>query len=159
MTPTIQVGTVLIGEESAHITKTLALESDPYVGIWSVIRTLDGFSLDDKIRAAGWNFFFMAGEVKATFFGVAGAQKIQHALNRISEKVKAQNFNCLEVTGIVAKRFLGVPYTSVLAHSRHIQESCELGNAESRQNDRRNAEEKEKSDAGRVNDAPLLLPL
>jgi hypothetical protein len=158
MTPTIQVGSILIGEESAQLTRTLALESDPYVATWSVIRGLDGFALDVKIRAAGWNLFFMAAEVKATFFGVAGAEKIQQALNRISGKVKAQNFNCLEVTGIVAKRFLGVPYTSVLAHSRHIQESCELGNAESRQNDRRKVE-KEKGDAGRVNDAPLLLPL
>ena len=158
MTPTIQVGSILIGEESARMAKALALESDPYLGTWSVIRGLDGFALDDKIRAAGWNFFFMAAEVKATFLGVAGAQKIQHALTRISGKVKTQNFNCLEVTGIVAKRFLGVPYTSVLAHSRHIQESCELGNAESRQNDQRKVE-KENSDAGRVNDAPLLLPL
>jgi len=54
--------------------------------------------------------------------------------------VKRQNFNCLEVTGIVAKRFLGVPYATVSAHSRHIQQSCLLDSVESRQNGRRDAE-------------------
>jgi len=50
--------------------QTLAIKSDPYVGNWSVVRSFDGFALDRKIHAAGWNFFFMAGEVKAMFFGV-----------------------------------------------------------------------------------------
>jgi hypothetical protein len=135
MTPTIQVGTILIGEESPRMAEALALESDPYLGKWSVIRALDGFALDDKIHAAGWNFFFMAAEVKVMFFGAIGAQKIQKALKRILGKVKPQNFNCLEVTGIVAKRFLGVPYTSVSVHSRHIQQSCQLDSVENRRRD------------------------
>jgi len=32
--------------------------------------------------------------------------------------VRQQNFNCFEVTGIVAKRFLGVPYATVSGHAR-----------------------------------------
>jgi len=90
---------------------------------------LDGFALDRKIRASGWNFFFMAAEVRAMFFGALGAKKIQNALKRILGKVKQQHFNSLEVTGIVAKRFLGVPYTVVSAHSRHVQQSCYLDSA------------------------------
>ena len=50
----------------------------------------------------------MAAEVKVMFFGALGAKKIQNALKRILEKVKRQHFNALEVTEIVAKRFLGV---------------------------------------------------
>src|ERR1700682_2272485 len=46
-----------------------ALESGPYSGQWSVVKGLDGFALDRKIRAAGWNFFFIASEVKVMFFG------------------------------------------------------------------------------------------
>jgi hypothetical protein len=60
------------------------------------------------------------------FFGALGAKKIQSALRRILEKVRKQNFNSLEVTAIVAKRFLGVRYTVVTAHSRHVQRSCYL---------------------------------
>jgi hypothetical protein len=131
MTPNVQVGTILI-EEGPRIAQVLGLESEPYSGNWSVIQALDGFSLDRKIHAAGWNFFFMAAEVKVMIFGAVGATKIQRALKRILEKVRQQNFNCLEVTGIVAKHFLGVPYATVSAHSRHIQQGCLLGSAQER---------------------------
>jgi hypothetical protein len=140
MTPTIQVGTILIGEESPRMAEALALHSDPYLENWSVVRALDGFALDDKIHAAGWNFFFMAAEVKVMFFGATGAKKIQNALKRIFEKVKPQNFNCLEITGIGAKHFLGVPYTSVSVHSRHIQQSSQLDSIENRRDGQRDAE-------------------
>jgi len=112
--------------------KVLGLESESYSGTWSLVKTLDSFALDRKIHAAGWNFFFMAAEVKVMFFGAIGAKKIQNALKRILGKVKQQHFNGLEVTEIVAKRFLGVPYAMVSAHSRHIQQSCYLDGAESR---------------------------
>ena len=118
----------------------LALESEPYLGNWSVVKALDGFALDDKIHAAGWNFFFMAAEVKVMFFGAIGATKIQGALKRILEKVSGQNFNCLEVTSIVAKRFWGMPYATVSAHSRHIQQSCQLDDIEQRRTGRRDAQ-------------------
>ncbi len=140
MTPTVQVGTVLLGEKSPRMSEVLALQSEPYFKNWSVVTVPNGSTLDDKIRAARWNFFFLADEVKAHFFGAIGAVKIQGALQRIARKVKLQEFNCLEVTGIVAKRFLGVPYATVSAHSRHIQQSCQLDSFESRQNGRRDAD-------------------
>ena len=98
MTPKVQVGTILI-EERPLIAQVLGLESEAYSGNWSVIKALDGFSLDRKIHAAGWNFFFMAAEVKVMIFGAVGATKIQSALKRILVKVRQQNFNCFEVTG------------------------------------------------------------
>ncbi len=91
-------------------------------------------------RASGWNFFFMAAEEKAMFFGAPGAKKIQNALKRILGKVKQQHFNSLEVTGIVARHFLGVPYAIVSAHSRHVQQSCYLDSAEARRTSQRDAE-------------------
>jgi hypothetical protein len=44
------------------MTRLLGLESEPYSGNWSLVKVLGGFALDRKIYAAGWNFFFMAGE-------------------------------------------------------------------------------------------------
>jgi len=140
MTPSVQVGTILIGEYSPRMAEVLALESEPYFENWSMVKAHDGFTLDDKIHAAGWNFFFLAAEVKVMFFGAIGATKIREALRRILRKVKPHNFNCLEVTGIVARRFLGVPYATVSAHSRHIQQSCQLDSIDSRRNGRRDAE-------------------
>jgi len=65
------------------MTRLFGLESEPCSGSWSIVRLLDGFALDRKIHAAGWNFFFMAAEVKVMFIGAVGAKKIQNALMRI----------------------------------------------------------------------------
>ena len=138
MTPVVQVGSILI--EAWPLMPQLGLKSEPYSGSWSLVKGLDGYSLDRTIRASGWNFFFMAAEVKAMFFGALGAKKIEHALKRILGKVKEQHFNGLEVTEIVAKRFLGVPYAVVSAHSRHIQQSCYLDSPEVRCASQRDAE-------------------
>jgi hypothetical protein len=131
MPQNIQVGAILI-EDWPLATQCLGLESEPYSENWSLVKLLDGFALDRKIHAAGWNFFFMATEVKAMFFGARGAKKIQNALKRILRKVKQQHFNGLEVTEIIAKRFLGVPYGIVSAHSRHVQQSCYLDSIDAR---------------------------
>ncbi len=139
MPPTVQVGSILM-KEWPGTAQLLGLESEPCSGDWSLLKALDAFTLDRKIHAAGWNFFFMAAEVKVMFFGSLGAVKIQNALRRILEKVKPQQFNGLEVTQIVARRFLGIPYVTVSAHSRHMQQSCYLDSALARQTVQRNAE-------------------
>jgi len=139
MPPIVQVGTILI-EQQSQMDQALGLESEPYSGNWSLVKVLDGFALDRKIHSAGWNFFFMAAEVKVMFFGALGAKKIQNAVQRILEKVKRQHFNGIEITGIVAKRFLGVPYATVSAHSRHLQQSCQLDDIERRQAGQHDAE-------------------
>jgi hypothetical protein len=138
MPPAVQVGTILI--EKQPLMFPFSLESEPYSRNWSLVKALDGFALDRKINAVGWNFFFMAAEVKAMFLGAIGAKKIQNALGRILAKVRGQNFNSLEVTGIVAKHFLGVPYVILSAHSRHIQQSCYLDDAAVRRASQHDAE-------------------
>ena len=44
------------------------------------------------------------------------------------------------ITAIVSQRFLGVPYVTVCAHSRHMQKSCFLDGAETRRNTQHDAE-------------------
>jgi len=129
--PTIQAGAILITEWPPS-TPLQGVESQPYFGKWSVVTGLDGFALDRKICASGWHFFFLAGDVNAIFIGAVGAKKIQNAMKRILRTVAQEHFNGLEVTGIIAKRFLRVPYTIVSAHSRHVQQSCYLDSIETR---------------------------
>lgn len=137
MSPTIHVGTILM-KDWAGMPK-LGLETEPCIGEWNSVRALNGFALDRKIHAAGWNFFFMAAEIKVMFLGTLGAAKIHNALRRIVAKVKPENFNSLEVTEIAARSFLGVPYVTVAAHSRHVQQSCNLDGPEARLMSQRDA--------------------
>ncbi len=139
MPPIVQVGAILM-KDWPGMKKLLGLESEPYSGEWTLLRALDVCALDRKIHAAGWNFFFMATEVKVMFFGSVGATKIQNALKRIVKKVQQQHFNSLEVTAIVTRHFLGVPYVTVSAHSRHMQQNWCLDTSVGRQSLQRDAE-------------------
>jgi hypothetical protein len=139
MPPSIQVGTILI-KDWPGMPQLKGFETESGFGEWRMVKGSDAFALDRKIHAAGWNLFFMASEVKAMFFGSLGAAKIQSALERIVAKVKPLNFNGLEVTAIVARHFLGMPYVTVSAHSRHMQHSCHLDSAEARQATQENSE-------------------
>jgi hypothetical protein len=131
MPPTIQVGTVLISD-SPLMTRIFGLESEAYSGTWSVVKLLDGFALDPRIRAAGWNFFFMAAEAKIMFLGSPEPKKLERALKRILGKMVKRHFNAIEVTGIITKHFMRVPYSTLTAHSRHIQQGYSLNNSEGR---------------------------
>ena len=125
MATTVQVGTIFI-EDRPLIMRPLDLKSEPYSGAWGVLQSHTGSTLDQKIRGTGWNCFFMAGEVKASVFGGIAAKSIRRALKKIFAKVKDPDFNCLEVTKINEKHFWGVPYITVCAHSRHIQQGALL---------------------------------
>jgi hypothetical protein len=139
MPPIVQVGAILM-KDWPGMKKLVGLESEPYSGEWTLLRALDVCALDRKIHAAGWNFFFMATEVKVMFFGSVGATKIQNALKRMVKKVQEQHFNSLEVTAIVTRHFLGVPYVTVSAHSRHMQQNWCLDTSVGRQSLQRDAE-------------------
>src|SRR6478752_6017269 len=99
MPSTIQVGTILI-DESPIVKQVFDLNIEACSGTWSIVKPLTGVALDRTIYAAGWNFFFMAAVVKTIFFGALGTKKLHSALTRILKKVRQQDFNGLEVTGI-----------------------------------------------------------
>lgn len=140
MSQTIEVGTILMKmKDWVGLPQLSGLETEPCFGEWSVVKVTDAFALDRKIHATGWNFFFMAAEVNVMFLGFLAPVKIQGALKRNLAKVKPQHFNGLEVTEIVARRFLGVPYVTVSAHSRHMQQSCNLDSPEERRTSQNDA--------------------
>ncbi len=113
----IQTGTVLI--KGSHL---FELESELYFGSWSMVKAFDGFAFDQEVHASGWHFLFMGAEVKVMSLGWLGAKNIKNSFRRILGKMRGHDFNCVEVTGIIANRFLGIPYTTVSAHSRYIQQ-------------------------------------
>jgi hypothetical protein len=131
MTSAIQLGTILIKDRTL-VAERLGLEVDSFSGTWNTVRALNGFALDRKVRAAGWNSLFMAAEVRGIALGPIRPNSLRAALSRIFSKVHAEDFNCLEVTAITARRFLGIPYVSMCAHSRHIQKGMRLDAAQAR---------------------------
>jgi hypothetical protein len=125
MPDTITAGKILM-REGTELPGAMRLESEPYDAGWRLIKNLDGDALRRKIHEARWTFFCQAGDIKALTFGFDEQEIVRRAVKQILAKVEPGKFNCLEITRVAAQRFLGVPYASVSARSRHIQESVFL---------------------------------
>jgi hypothetical protein len=125
MADMIKTGTILIAE-GALLPESLPLESEPYAYGWRLVKNLDSNGLDQMISRLGWNFFYIAGVIETKAFGSDEKKTTRKAIKQVIANLKPKNFNCLEITRVVAKRSLGLPYVSVSAHSRHIQEGQAL---------------------------------
>lgn len=121
----MNTGTVLF-RDSTIFPEHFRCESDSYSPGWRWVTGMDGCELDRQINSTGWHFFFLAGERKVTAFGRAGQETIRRAITQIVALVKSERMNSFEITGVVPKTFLGVPYTILSFHLRNIQESVLL---------------------------------
>jgi len=113
--------TILI-REGARLPAGLVVVTDPFLPGWRVVKNPDRSALVRSIEAAIWNYFYLAGDIKAVVLGRDRPGTLRRAAKRVLPKRREQDYNSLEITHVVAKHFLGVPYLSVTAHSRHIQQ-------------------------------------
>jgi hypothetical protein len=129
----ITTGTIMV-QQLASL-QSLAIESEPYSESWQSLGVLESSGLDRKIRAAGWKLFFMAAEHRAVVPAWGGQKTLRRGVKRLLAQTRAQHFNCLELTDVLRKRFLGIPYVSIAAHSRHIQLGSQIQSLEQRTQD------------------------
>jgi hypothetical protein len=125
---TIKPGSILI-KEGTPLPETVRFKSESCVPGWRLIKDLDAWGLDRKIREAGWTFFCIAGQLGATVFGIDEQKTLSRAVEQILANLELAEFNSMEIIRVASeasKRFLGVRYLTVSAQSRHIQESAPL---------------------------------
>jgi len=113
-------------KEDTPLPTNLPIESEAFLPGWKVVKNLDRSTLARNIEGANWNFFYLAGEIRATVLGRDRPGTLRRAVRRVLAKQEGQKFNSLEITRVVSKRFLGIPFMSVTAHSRHIQQGIGL---------------------------------
>jgi len=133
MSNQIQAGTIMV-QQLASL-QPLGIESEPYCASWQSLGVLESSGLDRKIRTAGWKLFFMAEEHRAVVPAWGGQKTLRRGVKRLLAQTRAQHFNCMELTHILRKRFLGIPYVSIAAHSRHIQPGSHIESVEQRKRD------------------------
>ncbi len=116
----ITIGTFLIANGTL-LPDSIHLESQPYSKTWASIDNLSRTQIEGQLDKAGWTLFFMARQIKTSAFGFDEGKRLRTAVNRAIDGVQSMHCNCVEITGITRKSFLGLPYVSVSAQSRHIQ--------------------------------------
>jgi hypothetical protein len=131
MEETITAGTILI-ENGTPIPEFRAPQGATYSNGWLSLGRVARAELEKSVSQAGWSFFYMAGHSRATVFGFDPVRTMHKALKRLIAGTTAQHFNCLEISSVETKHFLGVPYVSISAHSRHIQKSLVLAEYQQR---------------------------
>lgn len=122
MTDRIRVGTMLIAD-GTHMPESLVVDIEGYSAGWSSIMGSSSVQLGKEIEHAGWTFFYMAGEIRTSGFGFNDQSRTARAVAHVIRAVKRENCNCLEITQMRRRSFLGLSYTSLVAHAKHIQKS------------------------------------
>ena len=125
MLATNMSGTILI-RDNMLLPAGLAIESEVFLPGWKSVKNFDGYELGRKIEEVKWNFFYLAGEIRATVLGRDTSGTLRKAVKQVLAKRVDQRFNSLQITKVASKRILGIPFMKVTAHSRHIQESIFL---------------------------------
>jgi hypothetical protein len=115
----ITAGDLLV-QEGTSWPRSLALQAEADSNGWAAVKD-NGSTFEKAVQKAGWTFFFMAGEIKATVFGFDRQKALCTALKHLITDVKSQHCNSIEITRVVGKSCLGLPYVSVFAHARHLQ--------------------------------------
>jgi len=115
----ITTGTMLIKDG------TILPEPSPkrasYSSGWNSVTDFERREIEKQLDTAGWTFFYIAGQIKTSAFGFDDQKRMLTAVRRAIRDVQTQGCNCLEIDQVTEQSFLGVPYVSVFAHSRHIQ--------------------------------------
>lgn len=124
MPDTDGVATILI-REGTPLPANLSIKSEAFLPGWRLLKDVDGYGVDNKIREAGWTSVCLAGETRATVSGIDEEKMVRSAIGEILARLKSENFNSLEITRVVSeasKRFLEVRYVTVSAQSQLIQQ-------------------------------------
>lgn len=129
----IQAGTIMI--QPAASFRSLGIQSEPYSETWQSLGVSESSGLDQKLRDSGWKLLYIADELTTAVPDWGGQKTLRRGVKRLLARTRMQHFNCLELTRIQRKWFLGIPYLSVVAHSRHIQQGSHIQSLEQRAHD------------------------
>src|SRR5512140_1096861 len=118
-------GTILI-KDSADLPEILRHESTSYSNGWRVFRNLDRYGLDRCVSQARWNLFFMAGSITASAIGRDEEKTTHRAIRNLTKDPELRACNCIEISRVSVRNFIGIPYVNVAGNVVQIQKSESL---------------------------------
>jgi hypothetical protein len=104
----------------------LSVTTDAFIPNWRIVTSHNRSTLTRSIEGCDWYFFYLAGDIQATVLGGNTRRVLRKALKAILTKHGNDQLNSIEITSIVSRRVLGIPFTTFTAHSRQIQQRIAL---------------------------------
>ena len=120
-----ETGIILI-RDGALLPPNFLVESENFLPGWRILKHVDGYTFNRKIREANWNFVRLTGEYKAKAVGRAYPGILRKAVLRILAGLRGRKFNSLEVNVVVLKHFVGLAFLTITANRRHIQDRLKV---------------------------------
>lgn len=117
---------IIFIREGTILPPMLSVTTDAFVPGWRFVTSHNRLTLARSIERCGWYFFYLAGDIQATVLGGNTRSVLRKALTAILTKHGNDRLNSIEITSIVSRRFLGIPFTTFTAHSRQIQQHIAL---------------------------------
>ncbi len=122
MTAGVSVGTLLV-MDGTPTPQPLQFAQRQGLAGWSALADTTPAQLGKELDNARWTFFYMAGGIHANAFGLNARSRMNRALTQVIHSTRHAHCNCLEITQMKQRSFLGLRYLSLSARSRHIQQS------------------------------------
>ena len=112
---------ILLVREGAELPPDVATESETFVPGWHVVKNFDNYVLRQRMRGSNWSLLRLHGSEEARLMGRARQEILRRGVAQILTQLQGRNFNSLEVTVRVTKRFLGLTFLSISGNRRHFQ--------------------------------------
>ena len=113
---------ILIVAEGVSLPPSCNVSGQPFSQGWRVVTNLEGRGLDRRFSDIGWTVFQKAAPATVNVLGFGESQTLRKAFRKIIQGRGRLKFNCVEITQVMHKTFMGLAYVRMSARARNIQE-------------------------------------
>lgn len=113
--------TILLVREGAVLPPGLVIQPDTFLPGWQVVKNADNYALLQSMRETNWSFLRLRGGKEIRLMGYSRREILRKGVAQMLTELRSRRFNSMEVTVLVAKRFLGVTFLNISVNLRHFQ--------------------------------------
>lgn len=104
---------------------SVGLIQEPFCERWAIARDIEAYSLDRRVRSAGWHFFWLQASTSRIAVGRTEETATRRALAGALKRLDG-HFNAAELGAPRSARFPGFRIAKVTLYTRHIQQEASL---------------------------------
>jgi hypothetical protein len=120
MQGSLKNGTLII-VEGTPLPDSGKITSEPFSKGWRMVTNLRGQGLDRYFSHMGWTVFQKAAPVQANILCFGKSEPFLKIFRKLLRNIGSKKFNCLEITGVNKRAFMGITYVHMSARARNIQ--------------------------------------